>query len=85
MPRALSERWTQLSAGERAGFIARARARRDAVTTLGASYWVFERCDAEGAVVEFIEARDPTLLERARELVTEPGETVIRLSEVELD
>ena len=68
MPRALSERWSTVGEQERPAFLARARERRLVVESLGAHYWVFERDDSPGRVVEFVEAPDATVLARARAL-----------------
>ncbi len=85
MARALVERWTSVAEGEREAFLALARTRQAALQEIGVSYWVFERPDAPGELVQFVEARDPTTLAQAQALVAAgPGERDVTLHQLEL-
>lgn len=85
MARALAEFWSTVSEQERAGFLARARAREAALKAIGVYYWVFERSDAPGEIVQYIEAKDPALLEQARAIIgTREGERQLLLHQLEL-
>ncbi len=85
MARALVELWTTVAPGEREEFLSRARARQAALAGIGASYWVFERPDAPGEVVQYVEARDPATLARARTLLdVGPSERDVTLHQLEL-
>lgn len=79
------ELWSTVPDAERAAFTARARARQAALQPLGISYWVFERVDAPGEMVQYLEARDSARLEEARVLAAPlPGEREILLHQLEL-
>lgn len=85
MARALVELWTTVPPGERAGFLSLARARQAALRDVGASYWVFERPDAPGELVQYVEARDSATLAQARALLTlGPDERDVTLHQLEL-
>ena len=85
MARALVEIWSSVSAGERAAFLARARERQRSLQRLGVSFWVFERPDLAGEMVQYVEASAPERLEHARALIAlVPGEREILLQQLEL-
>lgn len=85
MARALAEYWSTVPEAERPAFLARARAREAALKAIGVYYWVFERSDAPGEVVQYVEAKDPALLEAAREIIgTREGERALLLHQLEL-
>ncbi|GMV09733.1 MAG: hypothetical protein AMXMBFR55_14670 [Gemmatimonadota bacterium] len=85
MARALAELWSTVPEAARAEFLARARAREGALKAIGVYYWVFERSDAPGEVVQYIEAKDPALLEQARAIIgTREGERELLLHQLEL-
>lgn len=85
MARALVELRASVAPGERDTFLARARSRQAALEAIGVSYWVFERTDRPGEMVQYVEARDPTTLARARTLLAvEAGERDVTLQQLEL-
>ena len=85
MARSLVELWTSVPPGERDAFVARARTRQAVLGEIGVSYWVFERTDRPGDIVEYVEARDPVTLERARALLDLQGdEHDVTLHQLEL-
>lgn len=85
MPRALVELWASVAPAEREDFLSLARARQAALREVGASYWVFERPDAPGELVQYVEARDPATLAQARALIAlRPAERDVTLHQLEL-
>lgn len=85
MARVLLEVWSTVPDAARAAFTARARERQVALQAVGVSYWVFERPDTPGEMVQYLEARDPARLEEARAIASpEPGDREILLHQLEL-
>lgn len=85
MARALAEYWSTVPEQERPGFLARARAREAALKAIGVYYWVFERSDAPGEIVQYVEAKDPALLAQARVIIgSVTGEHELLLHQLEL-
>ncbi len=85
MARALVELWITVAPGERDAFVSLARSRQSALREIGASYWVFERPDAPGELVQYVEARDPTTLRQAQSLLdVGPAERGVTLHQLEL-
>ncbi len=82
MPRALVVETVTIPAGERGGYLAGARRRRDALRASGVNHWLFEDPAAPGAFTEFVEARDAEALAAARRALELPAATILR--EVEL-
>jgi len=85
MSRILAEIRATVSDGEREAFRARAVGRRERLGELGVHYWVFERSDAPGEMVQYVEARDPALLAEARTRIDlHAGEREFVLHQLEL-
>lgn len=85
MARALLEVWASVPDPERGAFLARARERQARLGAIGVSFWCFERPDAEGEVVQYVEARDAGRLAEARALLgIRPDEREILLHQLEL-
>ncbi|MBK6488568.1 MAG: hypothetical protein IPF98_17345 [Gemmatimonadetes bacterium] len=85
MAHVVLEIWSTVADSERAAYMDRARERQAALQGLGVSYWIFERSDAPGEMVQYLEARDSARLEEARALVSQlPGEREILLHQLEL-
>jgi uncharacterized protein with GYD domain len=81
----LVELWTSVPPGERDAFLSRARARQAALGEIGVSYWVFEHTDRPGEMVQYVEARDPMALARARALLeVRADERDVTLHQLEL-
>jgi len=85
MARALVELWASVPADAREAFLAQARERQARLQAIGVSFWLFERPDAAGEMVQYVEARDPERLAQARTLlVIRPDEREILLHQLEL-
>lgn len=65
MPRVLSMRHTIVTPADRDAFHARARRLRGHYGARHCHYWLFEDAAMRGAYVEFFEAADPAVLEKA--------------------
>ena len=81
MARALTVEEVRVGPDERDAFLAAAAARRRTLTGGGCSHWLFEDAARPGTFFEFIEARDPAALARARPAAAEHPRI---LTEVEL-
>lgn len=85
MARSLAEIWSTVPDSQRSDFLARARDREAALKEIGVYYWVFERSDAPGEIVQYVEAKEPALLEQARAIIgTREGERELLLHQLEL-
>ena len=58
MPHALAIRYLTVDDDERAAYLARLAERRSSARAVGFNLWAFEREDARGRFVEFVETRD---------------------------
>jgi hypothetical protein len=65
VPHALAVRNVSVSDGERASYLGRVLARRASAAACGVHFWAFEREDAPGQFIEFIETRDRASLDTA--------------------
>jgi hypothetical protein len=83
--RALVELWATVPAEARDDFLARARERQARLQEIGVSFWLFERPDAAGEMVQYVEARDADRLAQARVLLEiRADEREILLHQLEL-
>jgi len=71
MSRALSMHRTVVVPGERARFLARAKAREAHYTASGCNFWLFEEEGLAGAFIEFVEAPDSDTLKSAHAAATD--------------
>ena len=83
MPRALTAEWHRVEPAEEPAAAQRWRARRAQLERSGCHHWVFRSPSDPAAFLEFIEAGDAALLERAREAAGMPPNAEI-LMELEL-
>ena len=58
MPHALSVRHLVVDDDERGAYLARLAERRASAAACGVHFWAFEREDARGRFIEFVETRD---------------------------
>ena len=65
MPRALALRYVTVAGGGRAGYLARLAERVASAKAAAFHLWAFERADAPGRFVEFVETRDAAALDTA--------------------
>ena len=65
MPHALAVRHLTVDADERAAYLARLAERQASAKACGVHFWAFEREDAAGEFLEFVETRDRGALSTA--------------------
>ena len=79
MPRVLSIQRTEVTPGDRATFLARAKARAAHYAGAGCQWWLFEEEAPPGAFLEFTEASDAATLRDAHAHAAEPLVDQIRV------
>lgn len=77
MPRMLVMSERLVNRLDRAGYLTTLAARRELAAAASANFWVFEKQDAEGHFLEFVEAGSPEELDAAIEQIAEFDESVI--------
>jgi len=83
--RVLAEIRTRVALAARDDFLQRVRGRHETLTTLGASYWVFEASDGSGETVQYLETKDDARMQAARaHLELGADEELVLLHQLEL-
>ena len=77
MPRALTAEWHRVEPAEEPEAAQRWRARRAQLERAGCHHWVFRSPSDPAAFLEFIEAGDAALLERARAAAGMPNAEIL--------
>jgi hypothetical protein len=77
--RAISMRHTIVPPADREEFRAKARRSHTHYTGAGCHYWLFEEASMPGAYVEFFEAPDPDILQRAHRGAPDPRTETARM------